>query len=541
MKKVIAYFLNASLGFRISFCILLVPFTYLVIAFACLLPGLVYMYLGAYLSNFTSNTTVISNEFGSQAPTIDISPSPISRFFFIAVTLGVVYSLYIGFCAFIAPIFRKAPFENGIQLKPKEQAMFYEHIQYICNHCSVKPPDAVIFVGSPSCYVQHGKIRLPKNQMVKGRILVIGIPILNCLTVEELSAVLTHELAHFSGMDTLYTAYVFPVYVSLNRSREVFRSLTKDNYVITRIVMYISHFVLLGYHELFNYINLSVIREREYRADRIAAHYCGSNSISNALVYSTACIKSFNDFVAKEYNNLSPTETIYSKYRSYIASDKEILETAIDESIVSDSRLDKQHPSLADRLSRIDSIDVSNDSRPILDNLALSLLNNISAFEEIFSGQLVALLKMNTKILQISSKAVPLRYATLVDRIESFILDLLIITLPLGILFLFSSYYFGNSFDIVSLTIFLYIFLYSPIMESTRLQATFAKKIKGIKVSDYQTRRITLGKAFVRSVFKLIPLGWATIYFSRNKQMLHDLICQTYVIKDISINKNDNI
>ena len=83
--------------------------------------------------------------------------------------------------------------------------------------------------------------------------------------------------------------------------------------------------------------------------------------------------------------------------------------------------------------------------------------------------------------------------------------------------------------------------LYKPLMESSEYQGTFGKHVLNIKVVDKNGRRITRTKSFIRTVVYLlhtiIPvIGWFTwllflmIAFTEEKQGLHDLAAETYVV-----------
>lgn len=78
-------------------------------------------------------------------------------------------------------------------------------------------------------------------------------------------------------------------------------------------------------------------------------------------------------------------------------------------------------------------------------------------------------------------------------------------------------------------------FLYFAIMESSPYQATFGKKLIGIKVTDMYGRRISFPRAALRNLAKILSsmvyyLGYLMIGFTRKKQGLHDLIAGCLVV-----------
>ncbi|MBD1383318.1 RDD family protein [Bacillus sp. IB182487] len=74
-------------------------------------------------------------------------------------------------------------------------------------------------------------------------------------------------------------------------------------------------------------------------------------------------------------------------------------------------------------------------------------------------------------------------------------------------------------------------------MHASKWQATFGKKILGIKVTDLNGQKISfwrslgrhLSMQFISSIFMI---GFIIAFFTERKQSLHDLIAGTIVVKD---------
>ena len=74
--------------------------------------------------------------------------------------------------------------------------------------------------------------------------------------------------------------------------------------------------------------------------------------------------------------------------------------------------------------------------------------------------------------------------------------------------------------------------------ESSRWQATIGKKLLGIKVGDFEGKRISIGKAFLRLLGKWISgqillIGYLMAFFTKNKQALHDFLAGTFVFENL--------
>lgn len=71
-------------------------------------------------------------------------------------------------------------------------------------------------------------------------------------------------------------------------------------------------------------------------------------------------------------------------------------------------------------------------------------------------------------------------------------------------------------------------------LETSAKQATWGKQIVGIKVTDLNGRRITVGRSLGRYFAKILSgctiIGWFLPLFTEKKQALHDIVTGTLVI-----------
>lgn len=78
--------------------------------------------------------------------------------------------------------------------------------------------------------------------------------------------------------------------------------------------------------------------------------------------------------------------------------------------------------------------------------------------------------------------------------------------------------------------------LYFSLMESSVRQATVGKGLLGLIVTDMNGERIGFGRAFLRNFaryinFFLFGLGYLTLFFTKRRQCIHDLIGRTCVVR----------
>lgn len=83
---------------------------------------------------------------------------------------------------------------------------------------------------------------------------------------------------------------------------------------------------------------------------------------------------------------------------------------------------------------------------------------------------------------------------------------------------------------------FIIFLLWSALFEGSKLQATPGKLLCGIKVTNLTGTRITWGRAFGRALAKAIGnnnpiIPYILFFFSEKKQVAHDIIAKTVVVK----------
>lgn len=92
-----------------------------------------------------------------------------------------------------------------------------------------------------------------------------------------------------------------------------------------------------------------------------------------------------------------------------------------------------------------------------------------------------------------------------------------------------------GALGIVNVISLIVVFLYFPLMHSSKYQATFGKKWLGIKVVDESGQRISIARAFGRFFayilsFLTFYIGFLMIFFTERRQALHDKIAKTCVV-----------
>lgn len=187
-------------------------------------------------------------------------------------------------CLLVAAIFRKLPefweFE-GTLLKKTDAPELWQRVTDMANRLSIAPPDQ-IFVGiDDNFFVTEHQVKVG-GEIYNGRTLFASLSLLKTLTRSEADAVLAHELAHFSGEDTIYSKRISPL---LGKYGHYLEALYQGG--LSRPVF---HFMFFFWN-MYQMALSKQSREREFRADRIGSELTSPGDIARSLVKIAAYCK----------------------------------------------------------------------------------------------------------------------------------------------------------------------------------------------------------------------------------------------------------
>ena len=271
-----------------------------------------------------------------------------------------------GFAAFkmIMALFSKVDYPmplKGHILKPDEAPLLYSEIKNLCEKLKTDPPNNIVLGIDDNFFVTENPVSV-EDKVLSGRTLFSSMLHLEKLSRAEASAIFAHEMAHFSGQDTWYSKKTSPM---LTRCGMYFDILNQS--LITLPVF----FFVSGFYSLFELSFNKISREREKRADALAAKLLSGKELAKALgkfvLYSKFRAQVENDIFSKEEKvqkvNLLETMTVgFSSFLKTDESDEELLNNTIAHPFDS-------HPPIA---QRIKEVGVSLDLNELKREAALS-------------------------------------------------------------------------------------------------------------------------------------------------------------------------
>ena len=191
-----------------------------------------------------------------------------------------VFTLVMGGTVLWSLLPRKIPSEiNGVPIELSRETRLRAEVEALAKALNEKTPDELYLVPVANAAVlERGK----------KRIMVIGLPLLELLTVSQFRAILAHEFAHYYAGDTRMGPWVFRARMNM---AQILTRLGGDSAVLSFlsrwVVVAILRLVIVGglslWWKLFNRLTQHVSRKQEYRCDELACYLAGSESLEKGL------------------------------------------------------------------------------------------------------------------------------------------------------------------------------------------------------------------------------------------------------------------
>lgn len=184
-------------------------------------------------------------------------------------------------CIVIAAIFKRINDNfvvEGQVLTKDETSPIWNELRRICDRVGTHPPDQIITGIDDNFFVTERPV-IVGDKTYHGRTLFVSLSLLKQLQGSEADAVLAHEMAHFSGQDTLYSGKIAPL---LSRYGHYLHALQGGG--VTLPVYYF----MLCFRALFQLSLGKLSRQREFRADRIAVETTSPRDFAAGLLRTVA-------------------------------------------------------------------------------------------------------------------------------------------------------------------------------------------------------------------------------------------------------------
>lgn len=191
----------------------------------------------------------------------------------IVVILGAV-ALY----KIVKLIFTKIPINSveqaTVHVSEKEAPKLWQTVREVAKKLQTTPPDQILVGISTPFYVTEFPVTY-QSGTTSGKTLFLSGPLMKKLSLEEITAIIGHELGHFKGEDTLFTQEMTPMLIKFD---------TMMHHLLGSIAVSFPAYHILGvFRHAFETIIAEFRREREFLADICGGTVAGKPAMASAL------------------------------------------------------------------------------------------------------------------------------------------------------------------------------------------------------------------------------------------------------------------
>lgn len=269
----------------------------------------------------------------------------------------------------ILPRWDKFP-APGPTLEASSHPRLFAEIEAVARETGQTTPSEVFLVGDVNAWVaQRGGVMGFFSRRVMG----LGLPLLQVLTVSELRAVLAHEFGHYHGGDTRLGPWVYKTRAAIGRT-------------ISGLGDSMLQAPFRWYGELFLRISHAVSRRQEFSADALASRVVGARPLVEGLKKVQVAAPAFGAYWSQEVapvlqaGFLPPIGDGFRRFASesrVSASMDQILDRVMKEAKTEPY---DTHPPLPDRIQAVRGLPDGPD--PAGEPLAITLLSDVSTLEQ---------------------------------------------------------------------------------------------------------------------------------------------------------------
>lgn len=163
---------------------------------------------------------------------------------------------------------------EGTVLAPEIAAPLWHRLRSLGSRIGTDPPDQIVAGIDDNFFVTEHPV-IVGGDTLGGRTLYVSLSLLKQLNEGEAEAVFAHEMAHFSGQDTVYSKKISPLLVRYGNYLDALRE--------GGVTLPIFHFMLC-FRAMFELSLRRLGRQREYRADGIAVEATSREAFTGAML-----------------------------------------------------------------------------------------------------------------------------------------------------------------------------------------------------------------------------------------------------------------
>jgi heat shock protein HtpX len=258
----------------------------------------------------------------------------------------------------------------GPVVKESDQPRLFATIKDVAAKTRQDMPAEIYLVPEVNAFVaQRGGVMGFGSRRVMG----IGLPLLESLTVPQFRAVVAHEFGHYYGGDTRLGPWVYKTRASIVRTLQ---SLSRHSGLLQK--------PFIWYGKAFSRVTLAISRRQEYVADELAARTYGANNLGQALMVLERSGAAFGAFMQAEFVGVVEAgfrPPLVEGFARFQAAPK--VSASLDELVTESIKNGEagpynSHPSLKQRLDALSALEkIDSTHSPNDDARAITLVDDV--------------------------------------------------------------------------------------------------------------------------------------------------------------------
>jgi len=281
-------------------------------------------------------------------------------------------------------------------LKKESQKNIFSLVQKVAQKIDAKKPDNIVVGLTTDFFASNMKMKIFDGNTeiyIEGETLYISLPYLRVLTIQEFESIIGHELAHFSGEDTVYSILFSPIRIRLNEQFYAFENFLRENKrAIEKTIISIPIYPIIFLFNEFSRKDERIRKQRELIADETGSKAAGSDkTMINALCKLVLYDLFWYDFEKQYYEEISTgTKKIDNLSLNFINIvkkdlDYEKIEVVLDEILKAELKHPGDtHPSIEQRMANLNvsKQEITKESLTNFIPSAATLINDIDIIEK---------------------------------------------------------------------------------------------------------------------------------------------------------------
>jgi Zn-dependent protease with chaperone function len=168
----------------------------------------------------------------------------------------------------------------GIPLDRAQDGPIFEFVDDLTGRLEAEGPDHIVAGLDPTFFVTEADIQTLEGDL-RGRTMFVSLPLARILSVDELRAVIGHELGHFRGLDTQFSQRFYPIYRGAIESLVALQNSASGG---ASALALLPATALVGFFlESFSVAENEISRDRELTADQVGVEVTDRAHLASSL------------------------------------------------------------------------------------------------------------------------------------------------------------------------------------------------------------------------------------------------------------------